>query len=147
LDRAKIRKVYASGYIVLGVTPEEEAVVREQIQIMQPSVLPLRVVFVPHWKYVDNLCIFRLRVPKGDISLMFTDLPSRSVFIDADRYARAVAVHETFTRNGRAVLQCGLDEKPGARLLEIPQWMFDSVACCRMSLATAPLSAAVRCWI
>ena len=53
-------------------------------------------------------------------------------------YARAVAVHETFTRNGRAVFQCGLDEKPGARLLEIPQWMFDSVACRRMSLATVP---------
>ena len=53
-------------------------------------------------------------------------------------YARAVAVHETFTRNGRAVFQCGVDEKPGARLLEIPQWMFDSVACCRMSLATVP---------
>ena len=53
-------------------------------------------------------------------------------------YACAVAVHETFTRNGRAVFQCGLDEKPGARLLEIPQWMFDSVACSRMSLATVP---------
>jgi hypothetical protein len=53
-------------------------------------------------------------------------------------YARAVAVHETFIRNGRAVFQCGLDEKPGARLLEIPQWMFDSVACRRMSLATVP---------
>ncbi len=53
-------------------------------------------------------------------------------------YARAVAVHETFTRNGRAVFQCGVDEKPGARLLEIPQWMFDSVACCHMSLATVP---------
>jgi hypothetical protein len=52
--------------------------------------------------------------------------------------ARAVAVHETFTRNGRAVFQCGLDDKPGARLLEIPQWMFDSVACCRMRLATVP---------
>jgi hypothetical protein len=24
-------------------------------------------------------------------------------------YARTVAVHETFTRNGRAVFQCGLD--------------------------------------
>jgi hypothetical protein len=36
------------------------------------------------------------------------------------------------------VFQCGVDEKPGARLLEIPQWMFDSVACCRMRLATVP---------
>ena len=53
-------------------------------------------------------------------------------------YARAVAVHESFTRNGRAVFRCGLDEEPGARFLEIPQWMFDSVACCRMRLATVP---------
>jgi len=53
-------------------------------------------------------------------------------------YARTVAVHETFTRNGRAVFQCGLDEQPGARLLEIPQWMFDSVACCRMRMAKVP---------
>jgi len=76
----------ASGYVVLGATPQEEAVVRAQIQIMQPRVLPLRVVFVPYWKYADNLRIFRLHVPKGYISLMFTHLPSRSVFIDADRY-------------------------------------------------------------
>jgi len=49
-----------------------------------------------------------------------------------------VAVHEAFTRNGRAVCRCGADENPGIRLLEIPQWMFDSVACCRMRLAAVP---------
>jgi len=49
-----------------------------------------------------------------------------------------VTVHEAFTRNKRAVFQCGADENPGARLLEIPQWMFDLVACCRMRLATVP---------
>jgi hypothetical protein len=54
-------------------------------------------------------------------------------------HARAVAVHEAFTWNGRAVFRCGVDEKPGARLLEIPQWMFDSVACCRMRPATVPM--------
>src|SRR5215472_4852020 len=53
-------------------------------------------------------------------------------------HARAVAVHEAFTRNGRAVFRCSVDENPGVRLLEIPQWMFDSVACCRMYLATVP---------
>ena len=53
-------------------------------------------------------------------------------------HARAVAIHEAFTRNGRAVCRCGVDENPGVRLLEIPQWMFDSVACCRMYLATVP---------
>jgi hypothetical protein len=53
-------------------------------------------------------------------------------------HALTVAVHETFTRNGRAVCRCGIDENPGVRLLEIPQWMFDSVACCHMRLATVP---------
>jgi hypothetical protein len=53
-------------------------------------------------------------------------------------HARTVTVHEAFTRNKRAVFQCGVDEKPGGRLLEIPQWMFDSVACCRMRMAKVP---------
>src|SRR2546429_132226 len=53
-------------------------------------------------------------------------------------HSRTVAVHEAFTRNGRAVCRCGADENPGIRLLEIPQWMFDSVACCRMRLAAVP---------
>jgi hypothetical protein len=53
---------------------------------MHPEVLPLRVIFVPHWKYVDNTRVFRLRVPKGYTSVMFTHLPSRTVFIDAERY-------------------------------------------------------------
>jgi len=75
-----------SSYVVLGTTQQEEAVVRAQIRIMQPGVLPSRVVFVPHWKYVDDLRIFRLHVPTGYMSLMFTHLPSRTVFIDADRY-------------------------------------------------------------
>ena len=53
-------------------------------------------------------------------------------------HARTVAVHEALTRNGRAVCRCGVDENPGGRLLEIPQWMFDSVACCRMRMAKVP---------
>jgi hypothetical protein len=53
-------------------------------------------------------------------------------------HARAVAVHEALTKNGRGVFRCGIDENPGVRLLEIPQWMFDSVACCRMRMATVP---------
>jgi hypothetical protein len=73
-------------YAVLGATPQQADLVRSEIQTMQPAVLPLRVVFVPHWKYVDNLRIFHLHVPTGYISLMFTHLPSRTVFIDADRY-------------------------------------------------------------
>jgi len=73
-------------YVVLGATPQQEALVRSQMQTMQPAVLPLRVVFVPHWKYVDNTRVFHLHVPPGYASALFTHLPSRTVFIDADRY-------------------------------------------------------------
>ncbi len=69
-----------------GATPREEALIRSQIQIMNPEVLPLRIIFVPHWKYVDNSRIFHLHVPAGYTSTMFTHLPSRTVFVDADRY-------------------------------------------------------------
>ena len=54
---------------------------------MQPDVLPLRVFFVPHWKYVVNtFTSLHLHVPTGYTSAMFSHLPSRTVFIDADRY-------------------------------------------------------------
>jgi hypothetical protein len=75
-----------NSYVVFGANLQQEALVRAQIQIMQPDVLPLRVLFVPHWKYVDNTRIFHLHVPAGYTSAMFTHLPSRTVFIDADRY-------------------------------------------------------------
>ncbi len=76
----------ANSYTVIGATPEQEALVRAQVRVMQPDVYPLRVLFVPHWKYMDTARIFRLRVPAGYTSAMFTHLPSRSVFIDSDRY-------------------------------------------------------------
>jgi hypothetical protein len=76
----------ATGYTVLGATAEQEALVRTQIRVMQPGVHPLRVLFVPHWKYLDAARIFQLHVPAGFTSAMFTHLPSRSVFIDSDRY-------------------------------------------------------------
>jgi hypothetical protein len=78
--------VPASSYVVFGASPQQEALVRSQIQIMQPAVLPLRIVFVPHWKYIENTRIFQLHVPTGYTSALFTHLPSRTVFIDADRY-------------------------------------------------------------
>src|SRR5713226_4382319 len=76
----------SNNYAVIGATAGQEASLRAQIQVMQPSVLPLRVLFVPHWKYVDTARIFHLHVPAGYTSAMFTHLPSRSVFIDSDRY-------------------------------------------------------------
>jgi hypothetical protein len=76
----------ANSYNVLGATLEQEALVRAQIRVMQPDVYPLRVLFVPHWKYIDTARTFHLHVPTGYTSAMFTHLPSRSVFIDSDRY-------------------------------------------------------------
>src|SRR5690242_4111155 len=73
-------------YTVIGATPQQEALVRVQIQIMQPDVYPLRVLFVPHWKYIDTARVFHLHVPAGYTSAMFTHLPSRGLFIDSDRY-------------------------------------------------------------
>src|ERR1700682_3761421 len=76
----------ANSYNVLGATPEQEALVRAHIGFMHPDVYPLRVLFVPHWKYIDTARTFHLHVPAGYTSAMFTHLPSRSVFIDSDRY-------------------------------------------------------------
>jgi len=75
-----------NSYTVLGATAQQEALVRAQMRVMQPAVLPLRIIFVPHWKYIDTTRTFRLHVPAGYTSAMFTHLPSRTVFIDSDRY-------------------------------------------------------------
>jgi hypothetical protein len=71
---------------VIGATVEQEASLRSQIQTMHPQVLPLRVLFVPHWKYLDAARAFQLHVPTGFGSLMFTHLASRTVYIDNDHY-------------------------------------------------------------
>jgi hypothetical protein len=62
-----------NNYVVFGASPQQEALVRAQIQIK-------------HWKYVENTHIFHLHVPTGYTSAMFTHLLRRTVFIDADRY-------------------------------------------------------------
>src|SRR5260370_37660728 len=76
----------ANSYTVLGATPEQEALVRAQIRVMQPDVYPLRVLFVPHWKYIDTARMFHLHVPSGYTSAILTHLPSPSVFIHSYRY-------------------------------------------------------------
>jgi hypothetical protein len=74
------------SFVVIAATPTEEALLRAQVRVMAPDVLPLRVVFVPHWKYLDNARVMHLHLPTGYTSVMFTHLPSRTVFIDHDRY-------------------------------------------------------------
>ncbi len=74
------------GYLVKDATPSQEAALRTQIRLIHPEVLPLRVFFVPHLRYLDAVRAFQLHVPKGYGSLMFTHLPSRTIFVDNDRY-------------------------------------------------------------
>lgn len=69
---------------VKGATPRQESLLREELRIVQPKVLPLRIIFVPHWKYLYTAKVFRLHVPTGMSSVMFTHLASRTVFIDED---------------------------------------------------------------
>jgi hypothetical protein len=76
----------ANNYVIIGATASQEASLHAQIEIMQPSVRPLRIVFVSHWKYIDTARTFLLHVPIGYMSAMFTHLPSRTTFIDGDRY-------------------------------------------------------------
>lgn len=76
-------------YTVQGTTPERERLLRAQIETMQPAVLPSRIIYVPHWKYLYATKMYHLRVPTGMRSKMFTHLPSRSVYIDDDFYAEA----------------------------------------------------------
>jgi hypothetical protein len=76
----------SDSFVVVGATPTQEALLRAQVRVMAPEVLPSRVVFVPHWKYLDNARVMHLHLPTGYTSVMFTHLPSRTVFIDNDRY-------------------------------------------------------------
>lgn len=79
-------KPLTNSYFVLGATVKQEALLRAQIEAMRPGLLPLRILFVPHWKYLATTKAFQLHVPTGYTSAMFTHLPSRTVFIDSDRY-------------------------------------------------------------
>lgn len=73
-------------YTVFDATPAQEATLRAQIQQIHPDVLPQRVLFLMHWKYLAAARDFHLHIPTGYGSLMFTHLPSRTIFIDNDRY-------------------------------------------------------------
>lgn len=73
-----------AAYTVQGATPEQERLLRTQIQIMEPAAPPRRIIFVPHSQYLYAARMYRLHVPTGMSSKIFTHLASRSVYIDAD---------------------------------------------------------------
>ncbi len=56
-------------------------------------------------------------------------------------YGQPVYIFGTVTRGAQVFLRCALDRGESGRLLEVPQWMFEATACCRMVLAaTASVS-------
>jgi hypothetical protein len=46
-------------------------------------------------------------------------------------HGRAVWVHATLVKRGRAVAHCSLEDIQTSRVLEVPLWMLDVVACCK----------------
>src|SRR5215467_15762524 len=46
-------------------------------------------------------------------------------------HGRAVWVHATLVKRGRAVAHCSLEELQTSRVLEVPLWMLDVAACCK----------------
>src|ERR1700730_553149 len=55
---------------------------------------------------------------------------------------RSVWIHRRVVKGGRALYRCSLEQNHEARLFEVPQWMFDSGACCQVHIAEKP---AVNC--
>ena len=56
-------------------------------------------------------------------------------------YGQPVYIFGTVTRGEHVFLRCALDRGESGRLLEVPRWMFEATACCRMVMAaTASVS-------
>jgi hypothetical protein len=51
---------------------------------------------------------------------------------------RTVFVFSTIAKNEEIIFRCALEPHETARVLEVPQWMFDPVACCHVTCATSP---------
>jgi hypothetical protein len=50
---------------------------------------------------------------------------------------RSAYIFGAFTKGEQAVFRCTLEPADVARSLEVPQWMFDAAACCRVALVEA----------
>ena len=50
---------------------------------------------------------------------------------------RSAYIFGAFTKGEQAVFRCALERADIARSLEVPQWMFDAAACCRVALVEA----------
>ena len=51
---------------------------------------------------------------------------------------RSVWIHRTVVKGGRTLYRCSPNQNHEARLFEVPQWMFESDACCQGHSAEKP---------
>jgi hypothetical protein len=53
-------------------------------------------------------------------------------------FGRAVAVYERLVKRGQSLCRCGLEEERNCRAVEIPTWMIEPAACCRLRMMAVP---------
>jgi len=53
-------------------------------------------------------------------------------------FGRSVVVYEVLVKYGQSVCRCGLEEERNRRAVEIPTWMFEPAACCRLPAMAVP---------
>jgi len=58
-------------------------------------------------------------------------------------YGRTVWIFNTVEKTGETILRCALDSLETARVSEVPQWMFDPLACSRITFAIDPVVTSV----
>jgi hypothetical protein len=51
-----------------------------------------------------------------------------------------VRVHATLVKHGRAAARCSLEDVQPFRILEVPLWMLDAVACCKIRAASSSVA-------
>ena len=57
-------------------------------------------------------------------------------------HGRAVRVHASFVRRGHRVAYCSLEDVPACRVLEVPLWMLDVAACCKIRVSEPAFTSA-----
>jgi hypothetical protein len=57
-------------------------------------------------------------------------------------HGRAVRVLARLVKRGQAVAYCSLEDVPACRVLEVPLWMLDVAACCKIRASQTPFATA-----
>src|SRR5215831_5883552 len=53
-------------------------------------------------------------------------------------FGRTVAVYEVLAKRGQSLCRCGFEDERSVRSVEIPTWMLEPAACCRLPMMAVP---------